>query len=63
MEDARKVLMESSILMNGIGIQMMHKQLPDGGDAFYFYQPHDQQDNSHLLNYGVKKPIAFSKFA
>ena len=60
-DDARKVLLESSLLMSGIGIQMMHKQTPDGGDAFYFYRPGDQQDNSELLQTGAKKPVAYSK--
>ncbi|PHV13343.1 glycerophosphodiester phosphodiesterase [Chitinimonas sp. BJB300] len=59
-DDARKVLLESSILMSGIGIQMMHKNLESGEDSFYFYQPRDQQDNSHLLREGIKKPPSFS---
>jgi glycerophosphoryl diester phosphodiesterase len=61
-DDARRVLIDSSMLMAGIGIQMMHKRAEDGGDCFYFYRPDDQQqDNSKLLRTGAKKPIAYSK--
>ena len=60
-DDARKVLLESSLLMSGIGIQMMHKHTPDGGDAFYFYRPGDRQDNSDILQTGARKPVAYSK--
>ncbi|MBT2374257.1 glycerophosphodiester phosphodiesterase [Pseudomonas fluorescens] len=60
-DDARKVLLESSLLLNGIGIQMMHKKTPEGEDSFYFYRPADQQDNSQVLKTGAKKPIAYSK--
>ncbi|KVU32232.1 hypothetical protein WK64_16455 [Burkholderia ubonensis] len=60
-DDARKVLLESSILMSGIGIQMMHKLSPEGDDCFYFYRPNDQQDSSTLLQTGAKKPIPYSK--
>ncbi|WP_080494449.1 glycerophosphodiester phosphodiesterase [Burkholderia ubonensis] len=60
-DDARKVLLESSILMSGIGIQMMHKLSPEGDDCFYFYRPNDQQDSSTLLRTGAKKPIPYSK--
>ncbi len=62
-DDARKVLLESSILLNGVGIQLMHKQTPDGEDCFYFYRPNDQQDISHILQTGASKPIAYSKLA
>ncbi|NHB60033.1 glycerophosphodiester phosphodiesterase [Photorhabdus sp. RW14-46] len=60
-DDARKVLLESSILLNGIGIQMMYKQNSTGEDYFYFYRPNDQQDTSAILQTGAKKPIAYSK--
>ncbi len=60
-DDARNVLLESSILLNGVGIQMMYKQTPDGKDCFYFYRPNDQQDISHVLQTGAKKPIAYSR--
>ncbi len=60
-DDARKVLLESSILLNGIGIQMMHKQNAAGEDSFYFYRPSDQQDTSAILQTGANKPIADSK--
>ncbi|STB64198.1 cytoplasmic glycerophosphodiester phosphodiesterase [Chromobacterium violaceum] len=60
-DDARKVLLESSILLNGIGIQMMHKQTETGEDCFYFYRPSNQQDISGILQSGANKPIAYSK--
>ena len=59
-DDARKVLLESSMMMSGIGIQMIHKQTPEGGDSFYFYRPQDQQDNSSILQSGAKKAIAYT---
>lgn len=59
-EDARKVLLESSLMMSGVGIQMMHKQAADGSDSFYFYRPQDQQDNSDILQTRAKKAIAYS---
>ncbi|MDR2315821.1 MAG: hypothetical protein LBF06_05490 [Pseudomonas sp.] len=60
-DDARMVLLESSILLGGIGIQVLHKQMPEGGDCFYFYRPNDQQDNSAILEVGARKPIQYSK--
>lgn len=60
-DDARKVLLESSLLLAGVGIQMLYKKTPEGGDAFYFYRPDDQQDNSAILKTGAKKAIAYSK--
>lgn len=59
-EDARKVLLESSMMLSGIGIQLMHKQSPNGEDSFYFYRPQDQQDNSAILKTGAQKAIAYS---
>lgn len=59
-DDARKVLLESSLMMSGVGIQMMHKHTPEEGDTFYFYRPQDQQDNSSILQTGARKPIAYS---
>lgn len=60
-DDARKVLLESSILLGGIGIQMIYKKTPEGDDAFFFYQPDDQHNNSSILKTGAQKPIAYSK--
>ncbi|SDU85880.1 glycerophosphoryl diester phosphodiesterase [Pseudomonas mucidolens] len=60
-DDARKVLLESSILLKGVGIQMMHKTLPDGSDSFYLYRPCDEQDNSEILKTGARKAIAYSR--
>lgn len=60
-DDARKVLLESSILLKGVGIQMMHKTLPDGSDSFYFYRPCDEQDNSAVLKTGARKAVAYSR--
>ncbi|MDB6375278.1 MULTISPECIES: glycerophosphodiester phosphodiesterase family protein [Photorhabdus] len=59
-DDARKVLLESSILISGIGIQMIYKRLPNGEDCFYFYRS-NSQDNSHFLKKGARKPLPYSK--
>ncbi|SCY39173.1 glycerophosphoryl diester phosphodiesterase [Pseudomonas sp. NFACC37-1] len=60
-EDARKVLLESSILLDGIGVQMMYKQTSEGEDCFYFYKSYGQQDNSDALIDGVGKPQPYSQ--
>ncbi|PTB18610.1 hypothetical protein C9I57_21575 [Trinickia symbiotica] len=59
-DDARKVLLESSMLMAGIGIQVMHKTAEDGSDCFYFCQA-GGTDTRDILATGAKKPIAYSK--
>ncbi len=61
-DDARKVLMETSILLNGVGIQMMCKPLADGGEAYYLFQP-SSQNEENILETGARKPTPFSKLA
>lgn len=60
-DDARKVLLESSLLLNGVGIQMMYKQAAEGEDCFYFYKSRGWQDNSEILTLGAGKAKPYSQ--
>ena len=60
-DDARKVLLESSILLSGVGIQMMYKQTAEGEECFYFYKSYGQQDTSGVLGGEVVKPQPYSQ--